>query len=75
MQTAPSPYSKQGMFSNNKKVNIWISGTCNPPQWVPAEYCMSQFYTMCARGDKYGQNTAKYGRNNCQSWHIVQAHK
>lgn len=74
-QVVPSKYSKTGMYSDNKKVNIWISGSCGPAQWVPQEYCFSQFYHLCATGDKYGQNHAYYGRNNCQSWHIVQAKK
>lgn len=39
-------------------------GTCNPSQWVPKEYCLSQFRMMCSNGRK----VRKFGRNGCQTW-------
>lgn len=38
-------------------------------EWVPQEYCISQFYEMCAEGDLHGYANRNYG--NCQYWSIM----
>lgn len=46
------------------------TGSCSPAQWVPQNYCNSQFGDMCFKKI----TTAKYGRNGCQTWKINVAH-
>ena len=65
--TVPSNYAKQEKYAGNAFVKIGESSTCNPPQWVPRRYCISQFYQICAN-KKWGK--ARFGRNKCQSFHI-----
>lgn len=66
----PSDYASNGFGSNGYHVSI--SGKkCNPPQWVPQGYCRMQFAQMCANGDGKGLKNTRFGRNQCQGWHIV----
>lgn len=37
---------------------------------VPQKYCFSQFYEVCAKGDRYGHGEMGYGVNNCQKFNI-----
>ncbi|CAK4034937.1 Hypothetical predicted protein [Lecanosticta acicola] len=67
----PSDYASRGMEGKYQYANVMILGTCSPPQWVPQEYCMSQLYDICAKGDKFGEGNARFGRNKCQEWRIV----
>ena len=31
-------------------------------QWVPQQYCFSQYYWMCANGSKRGAKAQQYGK-------------
>jgi len=64
----PSRYANRGVSVNGW--HVAISGKCNPPQWVPFEYCRTQFARMCANGNGQGLNNKRFGRNGCQGWHI-----
>lgn len=64
----PSDYAKWG-----KSVNGWhvsITGNCNPPQWVPREWCQKQLTKLCANGDAKGLGHQRYGNGGCQGWHV-----
>ena len=63
----PSNYAESEKYAGNAFVKIGESSTCNPPQWVPRKYCLSQFYQICAN-KKWGK--ARFGRNKCQSFHV-----
>lgn len=52
-----------------KYANVRITANCNPGQWVPQEFCMRQFYQICAESPK-GKGARKFGRNQCQGWYI-----
>ncbi|KAI5357290.1 hypothetical protein Slin15195_G115020 [Septoria linicola] len=65
----PSDYAGSGSRVNYFALPF-ISGTCNPPQWVPSHICKAQFFQMCINGDAIGQRLAKFGRNKCQTWEI-----
>jgi len=71
---APSTFAQEGQNAGDggsRDAAIYISGTkCVPPQWIPQEYCYSQFYNMCATGGRAGQNERSYGRDSCQDWTI-----
>lgn len=69
----PSTYSNKPVTAQETDLqpgSAWvkITGSCNPPEWVPQVFCFSQFYSMCAQGDNVGTNTRYYGGNNCQKW-------
>lgn len=49
----PSDYAKSEKYAGNAFVKIDESSTCNPPQWVPRKYCLSQFYQICANEKWY----------------------
>lgn len=53
-----------------RHARLWMRASCAPRQWVPYQYCISQFYHICAVGDKKGQGKKKYGRNGCQEWYV-----
>ncbi|EME83719.1 uncharacterized protein MYCFIDRAFT_175138 [Pseudocercospora fijiensis CIRAD86] len=67
-----SAYSRNGVKSNNRLATVRINGDCKPAQWVPQSksrsmcYCKSQFYELCGRGNEFGANSGRYGRNACQ---------
>ena len=71
----PSSYAFEGAYvglGGPHSTTVHITGTCNPGQWVPHQYCLSQFYSMCAQGNGVGNMDVRlYGRNNCQHWHIL----
>lgn len=67
----PSPYSTKGMDSPDHHSHVSIEGMCSPAAWVPQEYCLGQFYWMCAHGGAHGARTALYGQNQCQDWKIT----
>ncbi|KAK5729603.1 hypothetical protein LTR17_011790 [Elasticomyces elasticus] len=67
----PSDWAKWGMSGYNGKTIVRIKGNCNPYQWVPQQYCMSQFFEMCAQGGKHGAKKRNFGNNGCQKWEIV----
>ena len=67
----PSPYATGGGNGfAEKSTHISIAGTCSPAQWIPQEYCFSQFYQICANGNEHGTGAKYYGRNGCQRWLI-----
>ena len=70
----PSSYAAGGMNGYSSKTHIRIfnsaQGGCNPAQWVPQEYCFSQFYQMCVDAGPTGSMTRRFGRNGCQNWII-----
>lgn len=79
--TVPSTYATNGVssslsFSKNSHTwwTVYITDTCKDmePQWIPQEYCYSQFYEMCVYGDKHGANTRTFGwgGTSCQEWKI-----
>ncbi|KAK5716446.1 hypothetical protein LTR15_009337 [Elasticomyces elasticus] len=67
----PSDWAKNGMSGYNGKTIVHIRGKCSPAQWVPQQYCMSQFFEMCAQGGKHGGSKRNYGNNGCQKWEIL----
>jgi len=64
----PSTYAKDGEIGLTKHAEIWIKGNCSPAQWVPQQYCFSQFYNMCANYGAFGTvETRKYGESKSPS--------
>lgn len=63
----PSAYAKKEKYHGNAFVKIGGESFCNPPQWVPRKWCLTQFYKVCAN-KKWGKG--HFGRNKCQSFHI-----
>lgn len=60
----PSAYASKGKVSGGAKVSI--AGVCSPKQWVPVQYCATQFHVMCAKG----KSSQRFGRGGCQNWKI-----
>nr|POE93416.1 hypothetical protein CFP56_19428 [Quercus suber] len=42
----PSPYTFASTKADNSAVEVRITGTCDPPAYVPSKYCLGQFYRM-----------------------------
>ncbi|KAM0721003.1 hypothetical protein Q7P37_003288 [Cladosporium fusiforme] len=57
----PSARSKEGTWSKNHKVSVWVRSKCKPAMWVPQEWCFKQFFNMCVNMDKSGK-----ARASCQ---------
>lgn len=55
---------------NGHNAKVTIMGTCQPAELVPKEWCMTQFYQMCADGDHKGRAYGKFGKRYCQHWYI-----
>ncbi|OQO10685.1 hypothetical protein B0A48_03985 [Cryoendolithus antarcticus] len=68
---SPGPFTNEGVWSNDKKVTIWLNGNCNPKQYIPPYWCFNQLYNMCANGNKKGEKQQRYGTNGCQTWNIM----
>ncbi|KAK4575299.1 hypothetical protein LTR86_001152 [Recurvomyces mirabilis] len=71
----PSDYAihgAHGLYDDpNTYTHIFITANCDPPQWVPQEYCFSQFKELCANSqDKTFSGVEYFGRQDCQRWHI-----
>lgn len=70
----PSSYAANGVKFYGLKGNqlqVRITGDCKPGQWLPSQYCLSQFYAMCASTrDPRGYNVHTFGNNGCQSFQI-----
>lgn len=64
----PSEYANRGKSHNG--FHVAISGSCNPPQWVPTQWCRVQLTKLCANGDGQGLGNQRYGNGGCQGWHI-----
>nr|POE78438.1 cobalt/magnesium transport protein cora [Quercus suber] len=73
----PSKHAGKGQQGHvdDSWANIQITGDCNPPQWVPSKYCLSQFQEICAKGDKDGAGSQTFGRDGCQTWTIYNGRK
>ncbi|KXT03318.1 hypothetical protein AC578_3997 [Pseudocercospora eumusae] len=75
--TAPSLYANTGVrwgpngAQSPNNLALYITGSCSPPQWIPQQYCLSQFYSICATGGPRGMGSKKYGRNGCQKWIVA----
>ncbi|KAJ9618429.1 hypothetical protein H2203_009025 [Taxawa tesnikishii (nom. ined.)] len=84
----PSYYSIAGQVKTNVEtgqVRIKILGpkciiksSWNEPHdqqgpWVPREFCSSQFWHVCAHGDKTGRGKGYYGGDGCQQFIIEDA--
>ncbi|KAF2485864.1 hypothetical protein BDY17DRAFT_322671 [Neohortaea acidophila] len=66
----PSQWAHDGLQFGNAHVSI--RGHCSPAQWVPQQYCVSQFQHLCA-GTYGGFGFAHYGEGGCQEFRIVEA--
>lgn len=70
----PSPYADQGFkYTRFDMSTGWlhVTGTCNPPQWLPRQWCNAQFWDLCANtNDPRGWNTRQFGPGGCQSFLI-----
>ncbi|KAK3072114.1 hypothetical protein LTR53_007422 [Teratosphaeriaceae sp. CCFEE 6253] len=62
----PSAYAAAGAYHGNKWVGI--PGNCDPPQWVPDHFCVSQMFEVCARAPASGVNHMTWGNDNCQTF-------
>ncbi|SMR57982.1 unnamed protein product [Zymoseptoria tritici ST99CH_1A5] len=69
----PSDYATRGKQNMYALVNI-DGGRCNPPAWVPQNYCNIQMWTICAHGDVNGAGYRSYGKDGCQRWQIQSTH-
>ncbi|KXT11232.1 hypothetical protein AC579_5559 [Pseudocercospora musae] len=75
--TAPSLYANTGVrwgpngAQSPNNLALYITGSCSPAQWIPQQYCLSQFYHICATGGPRGMGSKKYGRNGCQKWIVA----
>jgi hypothetical protein len=68
---SPSHYAHKGKHVNG--VGVRIGGHCSPAEWVPPNYCTSQFHQVCAH-HKHGHGHQHYGTNGCQKFHIGKVH-
>jgi hypothetical protein len=70
----PSEWAKQGIGMTGVRGNrfvVKIEGNCQPAQYVPYDWCKSQFQAMCANTkNKWGYQTQHFGRNSCQKFII-----
>ncbi|KAF2769117.1 hypothetical protein EJ03DRAFT_351592 [Teratosphaeria nubilosa] len=48
----PSNYCDTGIDANG--FWIGIQANCNPPKWIPTEWCLSQMHEVCAKADSQG---------------------
>ncbi|KAF2864043.1 hypothetical protein K470DRAFT_50583 [Piedraia hortae CBS 480.64] len=64
------PNSRAFAGITNQGAMVTIDGTTCKSEWIPQKYCLSQFFNMCAHGDRNGQATASYGTHGCQKWQI-----
>ena len=58
----PSSYASTG--AQNGSAKVFLTGFCNPAEWVPVQYCYSQFLDLCISDQIY----AVYGL--CQQFNI-----
>lgn len=72
----PSNYASYGASGVGVHVNVgetFDNQVCSPPQWVPQQYCLSQFFAICATGMRDGTGHAAFGAGSrkCQGWNIA----
>ena len=63
----PSKYARLGKGHNG--VHVKVYGKCSPAQWIPPNFCRSQFHAVCAR-HKGGKGKKAFGRGGCQHFKI-----
>ncbi|TKA71483.1 hypothetical protein B0A55_06943 [Friedmanniomyces simplex] len=74
---APSSYASAGAHVGTggpHDTKLSITAVCSPAQWVPQQYCLSQFYNMCATGDDVGDASPRLygsGAYHCQTWNFA----
>lgn len=66
----PVTAAYNGMESDDRTVQLDLTGNCSPSQWVPPNFCFSQFYQVCATGAHDGTGVLTFGNNHCQTWKI-----
>ncbi|KAK5003060.1 hypothetical protein LTR28_010638 [Elasticomyces elasticus] len=65
----PSRYASNGKVAGDAVVRI-VGHACPPgSQWVPQQYCQSQFFDIC-NTHQGGLGSARYGRDGCQFFTI-----
>ena len=72
---ANSPWAMQGAYAGPNQIGthafVAVKNHCpDGSNWIPQRYCLSQFYEICARGDKYGHGVGRYGRGGCQEFNL-----
>lgn len=66
---------KHSTVFKDRRGSVAIRANCDPPQWIPKEYCFEQLYSLCATGDWGGANRKNFGRNGCQQWWTLSGKK
>lgn len=75
---ANSNYAMQGSFSGRNGQGIgthaFVAAKSSCPKtnnWIPQKYCFSQFYEVCAKGDKYGHGAQAFAEGQCQEFNLA----
>ncbi|KAH9844612.1 hypothetical protein Tdes44962_MAKER07251 [Teratosphaeria destructans] len=63
----------RGIQSDHGNSAVCIQSTCSPRQYVSLSSCYSQFWDICATGNKKGHGSKQYGNKDpsgsvCQTW-------
>jgi len=70
----PSNWAHEGLGHTGLRGNrfrLAVESSCQPAQWVPYKWCMSQFNAMCANTkNKWGYQTQHFGESGCQKFII-----
>lgn len=61
----PSTYASNGAVYGDAKV--YVTGKCEPAQWLPSKYCQLQFRQVCAEA---GYGAEDFGDKGCQRFII-----
>lgn len=72
---ANSAYAMQGKYAGPSSVGthafVAVKNHCpHGSDWIPQQYCLSQFYETCAKGDKFGHGVRSYGVGKCQEFNL-----
>lgn len=68
-----SPYASVGTTAHglSASTHAFISGSCpRGSTWVPTEWCLLQFYEVCAEGGPMGHGTKRFGVGGCQVFQL-----
>ena len=75
---ANSNYAMQGSFSARNGQGIgthaFVAAKSSCPKtnnWIPQKYCFSQFYEVCAKGDRYGHGAQAFAEGDCQEFNLA----
>ncbi|KAM0703236.1 hypothetical protein Q7P35_009174 [Cladosporium inversicolor] len=70
----PSGWAQEGIGYTGERGNrfrVAVESSCQPAQYLPYKYCMSQFNAMCANTkNKWGYHTQHFGASGCQKFII-----